>query len=105
METAGIKRLASDKGVQYEYQMPNALSLFDEEYFEKPYDDDDVVLEENLIVEIKSHAIVDKSEIYYIGKGAAKQRDVSLTAFNNQKVDEDRTYYCCLALQLIMQYC
>ena len=72
--------------------MPNALSLFDEEYFEKPYDDDDVVLEENLIVEIKSQAIMDKREIYYIGKGAARQRDVSLTAFNNQKVDEDRTY-------------
>ena len=86
------KALANDKGVEHEYQMPNALSLFDEEYFEKPYDDDDVVLEENLIVEIKSQAIVDKREIYYIGKGAARQRDVSLTAFNNQKVDEDRTY-------------
>ncbi|MDP4164309.1 MAG: ParM/StbA family protein, partial [Bacillota bacterium] len=31
-------------------------------------------------------------ERYYIGKAAAKQRDVSLTGFNNQKVDEDRTY-------------
>ena len=86
------KALAFDQSVEHEYQMPNALSLFDEEYFEKPYDDDDVVLEENLIVEIKSQAIVDKREIYYIGKGAARQRDVSLTAFNNQKVDEDRTY-------------
>ena len=35
---------------------------------------------------------MDKREIYYIGKVAAKQRDVSLTGFNNQKVDEDRTY-------------
>ena len=60
------------KGIEHEYQMPNALALFDEEYFEKPYDDDDVVLEENLIVEIKSQAIVDKREIYYIGKGRSK---------------------------------
>ncbi|HEY4550909.1 MAG TPA: hypothetical protein VIG98_11630, partial [Bacillus sp. (in: firmicutes)] len=47
------KALAFDQSVEHEYQMPNALALFDEEYFEKPYDDDDVVLEENLIVEIK----------------------------------------------------
>lgn len=86
------KAIASDKGFNSEYQIPNALALFDEEYFEKPYDDDDVIFEENLIVEIKSHALVDKREIYYIGKGAAKQRDVSLTAFNNQKVNEDRTF-------------
>ncbi|SFB09397.1 plasmid segregation protein ParM [Bacillus sp. cl95] len=86
------KALASDKGIVNEYQIPNAISFFDEEFFEKPYDDDDVVLEENLIVEIKSKAISDKREIYYMGKAAAKQRDVSLTAFNNQKVDEDRTY-------------
>lgn len=86
------KALTSDKGVKSEYNIPNAISLFDEEYYEKPYDDDDVVFEENLIVEIKSQAILDKREIYYIGKAATKQRDVSLTAFNNQKVDEDRTY-------------
>ena len=68
------------------------ISLFDEEFYEKPYDDEDIVFEENLIVEVKSQAIIDKREIYYIGKAAAKQRDVSLTGFNNQKVDEDRTY-------------
>ncbi|WML50092.1 ParM/StbA family protein [Neobacillus sp. PS3-34] len=86
------KALASDKGIVSEYQIPNAISLFDDEFFEKPYDDEDVLFEENLIVEIKSQAIFDKREIYYIGKAAAKQRDVSLTGFNNQKVDEDRTY-------------
>ncbi|MGM7719627.1 Alp7A family actin-like protein [Metabacillus sp. Hm71] len=86
------KALTSDQGMVCEYQIPNAISSFDEEFYEKPYDDDDVVFEENLIVEVKSQAIVDKREIYYIGKAAAKQRDVSLTAFNNQKADEDRTY-------------
>ncbi|WP_442599215.1 Alp7A family actin-like protein [Neobacillus sp. D3-1R] len=86
------KALSFDRGVNSEYNIPNAISLFDEEYYEKPYDDDDVVFEENLIVEIKSQAILDKRELFYIGKAAAKQRDVSLTAFNNQKVDEDRTY-------------
>ena len=40
-----------------EYQVPNAISLFDEEFYERPYDDDDIVFEENLIVEIKSQAI------------------------------------------------
>ncbi|MDP4172187.1 MAG: ParM/StbA family protein, partial [Bacillota bacterium] len=86
------KALVSDKGIGREYQIPNAISLFDAEFFEKPYDDEDVLFEENLIVEIKSPAILDKRERYYIGKAAAKQRDVSLTGFNNQKVDEDRTY-------------
>lgn len=86
------KALTSDDGYSCEYQFPNAISLFDEEFYEKPYDDDDIVFEENLIVEVKSKAIVDKREIYYIGKGAARQRDVILTGFNNQKVDEDRTY-------------
>jgi plasmid segregation protein ParM len=86
------KALTSDQGMVCEYQIPNAIAHFDEEFYEKPYDDEDIVFEENLIVEVKSQAIVDKREIYYIGKAAAKQRDVSLTAFNNQKVDEDRTY-------------
>ncbi|MBS4192719.1 ParM/StbA family protein [Bacillus sp. FJAT-49705] len=86
------KAMASDQWVECEYQIPNAIALFDEEFYEKPYEDDDVDFEETLIVEVKSQAILDKREIYYIGKAAAKQRDVSLTAFNNQKVDEDRTY-------------
>lgn len=86
------KVLASDHGEMYEYKMPNAIALFDEEIYEKPYEEEDVVLEENLIVEIKSQAIVDKREIYYIGKAATRQRNVSLTSFNNQKADEDRTY-------------
>lgn len=86
------KALAHDSGVLSEYQFPNAIALFDGEFYEKPYDDEDIILEENLIVEVKSQAVVDKREIFYIGKGAAKQRDVSLTGFNNQKVDEDRTY-------------
>lgn len=87
-----FKALASDQWIECEYQIPNAIALFDEEFYEKPYDFEDVVFEENLIVEVNSQAILDKREIYYIGKSAAKQRDVSLTAFNNQKVDEDRTY-------------
>ncbi|MBM7553115.1 ParM/StbA family protein [Thalassobacillus pellis] len=86
------KVLASDDGVLSEYQMPNAIALFDEEFYELPYEEEDVELEENLIVEVKSQAIVDKREIYYAGKAAARQRNVSLTSFNNQKVDEDRTY-------------
>jgi plasmid segregation protein ParM len=86
------KALTSDQGMVCEYQIPNAIANFDEEFYEKPYDDEDVMFEESLIVEVKSKAIVDKREIYYIGKAAAKQRDVSLTAINNQKVDEDRTY-------------
>lgn len=86
------KALVSEEGIISEYQVPNAIALFDQEFFEKPYDDEDVVLEENLIVEIKSKAIPNKREIYYMGKAATKQRDVSLTGFNNQKVDEDRTY-------------
>ena len=43
MGNSWYKALAYDKGVEQQYQMPNALALFDEEYFEKPYDDDDVV--------------------------------------------------------------
>lgn len=86
------KALVSDYGMESEYHIPNAISLFDEEFYEMPYDDEDVVFEENLIVEVKSKAVIDRREIFYIGKGAAKQRDVSLTGFNNQKVDEDRTY-------------
>jgi plasmid segregation protein ParM len=86
------KVLASDHGAEYEYQMPNAIALFDDEFYEKPYDEEDVDLEENLIVEVKSQAFKDKREIYYIGKAAARQRNVSLTAFNNQKAEEDRTY-------------
>lgn len=86
------KVLASDNGAVHQYQMPNAIALFDDEFYEKPYDEEDVVLEENLIVEVKSKVIVDKREINYIGKAAARQRDVSLTSFNNQKVDENRTY-------------
>ncbi|WP_407271083.1 hypothetical protein [Radiobacillus sp. PE A8.2] len=86
------KVLASEDGIVNEYQMPNAVALFDEEFYEKPYEEEDVVLEENLIVETNSQAIVDKREIHYIGKAATRQRNVSLTSFNNQKVDEDRTY-------------
>ncbi|MFG6117169.1 hypothetical protein ACGTN9_18615 [Halobacillus sp. MO56] len=86
------KVLASDNGVISEYQMPNAIALFDEEFYELPYDEEDVILDENLIVEVKSQAIVNKREIYYAGKAATRQRNVSLTSFNNQKVDEDRTY-------------
>ena len=87
-----FKALTSDNESSCEYQIPNAISLFDEEFYEGPYEDEDIVFEENLIVEIKSKAIVNKREIYYIGKSATKQRDVHLTGFNNQKVDEDRTY-------------
>lgn len=86
------KALTSDNEIVCEHQIPNAIALFDEEFYEKPYDDEDVVFEENLIVEVKSHSIMDRREIYYIGKAATKQKNVSLTAFNNQKVDEDRTY-------------
>lgn len=75
-----------------EYQIPNAIALFNEEYYEKPYDDEDVIFEENLIVEIKSISVKNKREIFYIGKGAARQKDVNLTAYNNQKADEDPTY-------------
>jgi plasmid segregation protein ParM len=86
------KVMFSENGEITEYQMPNAIALFDEEFYEKPYDEEDVVLEENLIVGVKSHAIVNKREIYYIGKAATRQRNVSFPSFNNQKVDEDRSY-------------
>lgn len=86
------KVLVSENDESFEYQIPNAIALFDEELYEKPYDDEDVELEDNLIVEIKSPAFVDKREIYYIGKAAAKQRNVSFTSYNNQKADEIRTY-------------
>ncbi|WP_028782491.1 ParM/StbA family protein [Thalassobacillus devorans] len=86
------KVLASDDGIISEYEMPNAIALFDEEFYELPYDEEDVILDENLIVEVKSQAIIDKREVYYVGKAATRQRNVSLTSFNNQKVDEDRTY-------------
>ncbi|ARI78657.1 ParM/StbA family protein [Halobacillus mangrovi] len=86
------KVIASDDGELLEYQMPNAIALFDEEFYEKPYDEEDVDFEENLIVEIKSPTVVDRREIYYIGKAAMKQKNVSLTSFNNQKIDEERTY-------------
>ncbi|QHE52624.1 ParM/StbA family protein [Pontibacillus sp. HMF3514] len=86
------KVLASDQGELSEYKMPNAIALYDEEFHEKPYDEEEMELEENLIVEIKSHAIADKREIFYIGKSATRQKNVSLTSFNNQKVDEIRTY-------------
>jgi plasmid segregation protein ParM len=92
------KALAADNGILSEYLMPNAIALFDHEFYEKPYDDEDVVFEENLIVEVKSQAIIDRREVFYIGKGAARQRDVSLTGFNNQKVDEDRTYHLLFGL-------
>ncbi|WP_226584259.1 ParM/StbA family protein [Halobacillus litoralis] len=86
------KILASDDGELVDYQIPNAIALFDEEFYEKPYDEEDMDFEENLIVEIKSPAVLDRREIFYIGKSAMKQRNVSLTSFNNQKIDEDRTY-------------
>jgi plasmid segregation protein ParM len=86
------KVLASIKGEMTEYCMPNAIALFDEEFYEKPYDDEDVLLQDNLIVEVNSQALHEKRDIFYIGKAAARQRNVSLTSFNNQKVDEDRTY-------------
>ncbi|MEW8970776.1 MAG: ParM/StbA family protein [Mesobacillus sp.] len=86
------KVLAFDQGELREYQMPNAIALYDDEFYEKPYDEEDIELEENLIVEIKSPAVTNKREVFYAGKAAAKQRNVSLTASNNQKADEDRTY-------------
>lgn len=86
------KVLASDDGQLSEYQMPNAIALYDDEFYEKPYDEEDIELEENLIVEIKSPAVTNKREIFYAGKAAARQRNVSLTSSNNQKADEDRTY-------------
>ncbi|MCA0984412.1 ParM/StbA family protein [Halobacillus yeomjeoni] len=86
------KVIASDEGELVEYQLPNAIALFDEEFYEKPYDDEDIDFEENLIVEVKSASVKDRREIYYIGKAAMRQRNVSLTAFNNQKIDEERTY-------------
>ncbi|PAV30732.1 hypothetical protein CIL05_05380 [Virgibacillus profundi] len=92
------KALVSDGGEMFEYQMPNAIALFDEELYEKPYDDEDIELEENLIVEIKSSSFVDKREIFYIGKAAAKQRNVSFTSYNNQKTDEVRTYILLFAM-------
>jgi len=86
------KVLASDQDGVSAYHMPNAIALFDEEFYEKPYDEEDMELEDNLIVEVKSHAFVNKREIFYIGKSATRQKNVSLTSFNNQKVDEIRTY-------------
>ncbi|MGA9227563.1 MAG: hypothetical protein WB217_14565, partial [Mesobacillus sp.] len=86
------KVLASDQGELSEYQLPNAIALYDDEFYEKPYDEEDIDLEENLIAEIKSPAIINKREVFYAGKAAAKQRNVSLTSSNNQKADEDRTY-------------
>lgn len=86
------KVLASDNGVKHEYEMPNAIAFYDEEFYEKYYDEEDVDLEENLIVEVKSEAIASKRECFYVGKAATRQRNVSLTSFNNQKVEEDRTY-------------
>lgn len=86
------KVLASDQGEIAEYHIPNAIALYDDEFYEKPYDEEDIDLEENMIVEVKSPAVINKREIFYAGKSAAKQRNVSLTASNNQKADEDRTY-------------
>lgn len=86
------KVLASDDGELMDYQIPNAIALFDEEFHEKPYDEEDVDFEEHLIVEMKSPAVLDRREIFYVGKSAMQQKNVSLTAFNNQKIDEERTY-------------
>jgi plasmid segregation protein ParM len=86
------KAIVSTKGEVREYSMPNAIALFDEEFYEKPYDDEDVLLRDNLIVEVNSSALHEKRDTFYIGKAAARQRNVSLTSLNNQKVDEDRTY-------------
>lgn len=86
------KVLASDHGEMSEYQLPNAIALYDDEFYEKPYDEEDIDLEENLIVEVRSPAIISKREVFYAGKAAAKQRNVSLTSSNNQKADEERTY-------------
>jgi plasmid segregation protein ParM len=86
------KVLASDGGELSDYQMPNAIALFDEEFYEMPYEEEDVELEENLIVEVKSQAVMNRRDIFYTGRSAARQRNVSLTSVNNQKVDELRTY-------------
>ncbi|WP_173917512.1 ParM/StbA family protein [Halobacillus sp. Marseille-Q1614] len=86
------KILASDQENTVDYQIPNAIALFDEEFYEKPYDEEDVEFEESLIVEVKNPAVIDRREIFYIGKSAMKQKNVSLTSFNNQKIDEERTY-------------
>lgn len=92
------KVLASKNGVIKEYEMPNAIALYDEEFYEKHYDEEDVNIEENLIVEVKSEAILTKREIFYAGRVATRQRNVSLTSFNNQKVEEDRTYILLFAI-------
>ncbi|WP_174615525.1 ParM/StbA family protein [Virgibacillus ihumii] len=92
------KAITSDKGELSEYQIPNAIALFDREFYEMPYDDEDIELEDNLIVEVKSPAVLDKREIYYIGKAATKQKNVSLTSFNNQKADEPRTFTLLFAM-------
>lgn len=92
------KVLASENGVIKEYEMPNAIALYDEEFYEKHYDEEDVNIEENLIVEVKSEAILTKREIFYAGRAATRQRNVSLTSFNNQKVEEDRTYILLFAI-------
>lgn len=92
------KVLASKNGVIKEYEMPNAIALYDEEFYEKHYDEEDVNIEENLIVEVKSEAILTKREIFYAGRAATRQRNVSLTSFNNQKVEEDRTYILLFAI-------
>lgn len=86
------KVLTSDNGIYSQYQLPNAIALFDEDFYEKPYDEEELELEENLIVEVKSQAIIDKREKFYIGKSATRQKYVSLTSINNQKVEEERTY-------------
>lgn len=86
------KVLSSDNGLLSKITMPNAIALYDEEFYEKPYDEEEMDHEDHLIVEIKSPAVVDRREIFYIGKSATRQKNVSLTSFNNQKVDEVRTY-------------
>ncbi|MBM7622067.1 plasmid segregation protein ParM [Bacillus tianshenii] len=86
------KVMTSENEEIKEYQMPNAIAEFDEGFYEKHYDEEDVPLEENLIVEVKSQAISNKRDTFYIGKSATRQKNVSLTSYNNQKAEEDRTF-------------
>ncbi|GGH71441.1 hypothetical protein GCM10010978_07380 [Compostibacillus humi] len=93
-----FKSLISDQGALYEYQFPNAVALFDEEFYEEPYDEEDVLLEENIIVELNSPSITEKRQVYYARKSALKMKNVSLTSIHNQKVTEDRTYTLLFAM-------
>ncbi|BFH41848.1 MULTISPECIES: ParM/StbA family protein [Paenibacillus] len=84
-------------GTGREYTMPNALALCkldDMDY----YDESQVKLYENLVVEIDSGALKNRRERYFVGISATERENVNGPEWDTKKADSDRNIYMALTL-------